>query len=250
MKRILALVLALTMWVSLAFAAPLTEAAPLEGMACYPEGSDEATASYRFIYSYPQIVPESEGDNAINEFFDYQMNDALSFSAPLYAQDAEEGGASYTKISYQTTCNNDDYYCVLMTQEQFFGSAATDTWRAYAFARQGEEAGMVVNLADILSLSSPTNDDGLAYERSTQKANEMVYALVWEIIAQQIASEKHDYFEALSMDDLRAEFYPESDFYIDSDGNVVFFIQPAMIASSAAGMLTFPFSIDELVSEL
>ena len=43
-------------------------------------------------------------------------------------------------------------------------------------------------------------------------------------------------------------FSPESDFYLDADGNVVFFIQAGEIAGEIAGVLHFPFNPAELLS--
>ena len=47
---------------------------------------------------------------------------------------------------------------------------------------------------------------------------------------------------------LTGAFSPESDFYLDADGNVVFFIQAGEIAGEIAGVLRFPFNPAELLS--
>ena len=47
---------------------------------------------------------------------------------------------------------------------------------------------------------------------------------------------------------VRGAFSPESDFYLDGDGNVVPFIQPGEIAGEIAGVLRFPFAPAELLS--
>lgn len=250
MKRIALLVLVLSMILSCALAAPLEAAPGFEGAVYFPEGSDESTASYRFMYRFPQVVAQSEADEAINAFFSYQLNDALMFSAPLHAEGAEENAGAYTQIAYQITCNDDEYFSVLFSQEQFQGAASNNNWTAFTFFRQGENAGEPVSLANILGLSNPLENDGLGYERSTEQSSVLVYDLIWEIIEEKMQNGEGDFFEGLTKADLEAEFYPENDFYMDQDRNLVFFIQPAMIATSAAGILTFPFSIDELLSEL
>jgi len=232
------------------FSSSLVPTQGYEGVAFFPEDSDEITAVYRFIYRYPGIESQYESDDAINEFFDYQFNDALAFTAPLFAMEAEENSGSYTRVDYQITCNDAVFFSTLFSCEHFFGASSGNFWMAYSFLRQGEGAGMVLSLADILGLTSPNEDDGLAYERMTRQSNELIYDLIWEIILEQLYVAGYDYYEGLTREDLVAEFYPENDFYIDQNHTLVFFIQPTMIASAASGMLLFPFSIDELLSEL
>lgn len=254
MKKKLCLLLSLALAFSLAAAqaAPLAQAPALAGQALYPEGASEETAVFRFSYAYPQFVAEFETDEAINEFYSYQYSDMLLFTAPLMAQAAMEEADAVTQntVSYQITHNGDDYLCLLFSQEQLAGAAQYETWTAHVFARQGAAAGTVVTLPEILGTLDSAEEDEAAIERASRKANELVCALVWEIIQEQISQGQGDYYEELTADDLAAEFYPESDFYMDADGSLVFFIQPGMIASQAQGILTFPFTLAELQSEL
>lgn len=235
-----------------AMAAPLSFDKQLEGTVYYPEDATPETATFQFSYQYPQIIPASETDTAINQHFAYLMSDMLSFTIPLHIQDVIDSAltSAYINLTYEISCNNDEYFSVLIHQEKMLGAAVNESNTAYVFKRNGIGAGMVLSIADILGLSSPNDDDGFSYERATQKADDLVYELVWDIIAEHISQGDLSYFEGLSIDDLKAEFYPENDFYLDSDSNVVFFIQPALIAANAAGTLTFSFSIEELLSEL
>ena len=250
MKRSACFIIALLLIFGAGCADTAEPAEDLQGTVYFPEGSNEQTAAYRVSYRYPQVAVQTEADEAINAFFDYLMNDMLSFTAPLFAQEAESGSGAYTTIDYRVTCSNEQYFCVLFSQEQFFGAATGFSIAAYPFLRLGDDAGMIVGLPHLLGLAAPGDHEGLAYERAAQRANHLIYELVWEIIEEEMTEPGHRYFDGLTADDLKAEFYPESDFYLDEDGNPVFFIQPAMIAAGAAGILLFPFSIDELLSEL
>jgi len=58
------------------------------------------------------------------------------------------------------------------------------------------------------------------------------------------------YSTDLTYEMLELLFYPEEDFYLDADGNPVFFIQSAYVCDSADGLLLFPFTIEELLDEL
>jgi len=250
MKRAFIIMLALTMLIGTVWAGPLDITDGLEGSAYYPEESAKETAAYLVTYRYPMVVPQYDSDADINVFFEYLMNDFLLFTAPMFAEEAIEDIPCYTHVNYQVTCNDSVYFSVLFTLEQFMGAATGENLTAYSFMRQGDYAGAVLSLADIMCVSDPNIKDGLMYERATNKVNNLVYDLIWEIIDEQIAESSFDYYEGLTIDDLKAEFYPESDFYIDQDHNVVFFIQPAMISMAAAGVLRYTFSIAELMSEL
>ena len=45
-------------------------------------------------------------------------------------------------------------------------------------------------------------------------------------------------------------FYPEEDFYLDAEGNFVFFIQENVIAPQAAGQFFFTISMDDMLDEI
>ena len=57
-----------------------------------------------------------------------------------------------------------------------------------------------------------------------------------------------DYDPDLTMEELQNAFSPESDFYLDEDGNLVFYVQAGVIAGEVNGILTYPFSPAELLS--
>ena len=253
MKKLLSCILALILCLSsAALAAPLELADAFEGTVIYPEGATENDAVYRFTYAYPQFKAEHESDQTINDDFAYIHSDMLNFTAPLMYQAALDtsDAVTSTAVSYQITRNDDDYLSVLFYQEQMSGASPYETWTAYVYARQGDAAGKVLTLPEILGTQDPLEEDEKVIERACRKANDLVCTLVWEIIEEEMDAGEVAYFEGLTPEDLAAEFYPESDFYLDGEGNLVFFIQPGMIASEAAGPLVFPFSLEELMSEL
>ena len=244
-----ALLLALTVSTG-AFADPLAEGEPLTGTVYYPEGADRENAAFSFSYAYPQFVGGTEAENAINQLYQYELNDMLLFTAPMYS-DGETGEApSSMTVSYQLTLNDDDYLCVLFTREQWMGAAASEMLEAHVFGRQGAEAGQVVNLPNVLGTLDFSETDERKVNRAARQASALIYDLVWEIICQQIEEGSDVYFDDLIREDLEAEFYPENDFYMDGEGNVVFYIQSGMISNQAAGVLYYPFSLAELLSEL
>ena len=235
-------------WIALpASALPLAPAQPLAGEAAYPEGSTVDNAKFLMTYAYPQVTPETETDNNINVFFQEAASELMQYTAPMLLEQAggstEAGISAYMHINCQITANTDDFLSVVLTREEFMGAAESQTIQATVFARKGDSAGGLVTLPAVMGISEED-------EASATNLIDTVYRLVWDIIVEQMQTGDVEYFEELTEENLFAEFYPESDFYLDDQGNVVFFVQPSMIASGAAGLITFPFSPAELIGEM
>lgn len=242
-----ALLLALSCLCAPALADPLIEAEPLAGTFLYPEDATEEDAVYRFTYTYPQVIPQNPADDVVNGHYQLSRDDMLLFATPMYGELGMEMGADaayYTIVSYEITCNNDDFFSVVLHQEQFLGATVGETITAQTFLRTGERAGDALSLS--LALGLP--EDLELEETGESRASRLLHKLVWSIIEEQRDASDGGvgYYDDLTIEDLAAEFYPEADFYLDAAGDLVFFIQPGMIASEVDGVLTYPFSLDEL----
>lgn len=242
-----ALVLLLGAAVQPASAQPLALNQSLVGEAAYPEGSTVDNAKFLLTYAYPQVAAETETDKNINTYYQEMADDLLKETAPeLYDQASgatDMDASAYMHINYQVSANTDDFFSVVLSREEFMGVAESQTIQANVFARKGDNAGGLVTLPAVLGFS---DED----ELDATNLVDTVYRLVWDIIVEQMQAGTVEYFEELTEENLFSEFYPESDFYLDEQGNIVFFIQPSTIASGAAGLLTFPFSPAELKSEM
>ena len=251
MKKILALLCALTMTFSAALAAPVQPGEGLCGAYCYPDGSDETSAAYVYRYSYPTAAGQDEASQMINEFYAYLVDDALSFAVPMAAEEvAMNGVQAYTTITSEVTCSNDDYFSVKVTSESFLGAAASSTVSAHVFALTGEKAGTVTALPYLLEILDPGETDEWLLERQTAKADDMVRSLVWDVIQEQLADDAVAYYDDLTREVFEFCFYPEEDFYLDENGNPVFFLQEGAVAPVSEGVLYFPFTLEELLDEI
>lgn len=227
----------------------LEPAEPLCGARCYPEGTAEDQADYVFRYTFPQFQASGEADEAINAYYLAVSQDMAS---AMVEQNAEEAGLAReegmppasTEIGYQIMQNSGRYLSVVLTSRQFIGNAESESISADTFARDGLYAGQPLTLSQVLGLEQ--EGDELSSEESI--AESLAYRLVWEIVEQGSQNVDADYLDGLSEDGLRAAFSPESDFYLDEDGNIVFFIQAGVLAGEVAGILTFPFAPAELFS--
>ncbi|MEG0741357.1 MAG: hypothetical protein RR521_03965 [Clostridia bacterium] len=229
-----------------AFGQGLEERLPLCGERCWPDGVDEQ-AAYIYRYTLPQFA--GDGAQPINAYYSAigaDMADAMVEQNAQQAQDARGEGMppQLTELGYRVTRNDDRYLSVILTSSQLMGSAGSDTLSAMTFARDGIYAGQPLTLSQVLGLEQ--EGDELSTEESL--AERLAYQLVWQNIQQSSQQVDGDYLDGLSEAGLRAAFSPESDFYLDLDGNIVFFIQAGVVAGEVAGILTFPFSSAELLS--
>ena len=255
MKRLLILFLALTLFISAASAEGLlTLADPLSGVICWPEGSDEATAAYVYRYSYPQVAGEGEIVDLINGTYAYEVSDAIGFRVPMNAEalDLETGVQFYTTVGYEITCLNERFLSVKITSESFLGQSTTTIVAGHTFTlSDGVKTGEVTSLPFLLGILDEKDlTDEWMKDRQTAKADECVQGLVWEIIEDQIMAGEVNYYDELTYEDFCYSFYPEEAYYLDENGNPVFFIQEGFIAPVSEGVLLFPFTMEELLDEI
>ncbi len=251
MKRLMACVLALCLFAVPCLAESLTRDDDLTGTVCWPDGTDESSATFVYRYNYPHFAESGEVATAVNETFAYLIDDALGFTVPILAESLESTEVqAYCNVVSTVTCLNDDYLSVLVVTESFQGASTTEVYSAQNFMLSGERAGIATSLPRLLGILDDQESDTWMQDRQTAKANELVWTLVWEIIEEQRTAGTVNYDTDLTYDTLTQEFYPEEDFYLDENGDPVFFIQAATIASAADGVLLFRFSLEELQDEL
>lgn len=251
MKKLLLIALAMILMITTALAEPLplTE---LSGVYCYPKDADEASAAYVYRYAYPQVAAEDDAALTINEFYAYLVEDAFGFAVPMAVEalDPMSDVQAATNIRSEITCNNGEYLSVKVTSESLTGAAASYIVSGHTFSLTGEKAGTVTSLPYLLEILEPGETDEWLLDRQTAKADDLVRGLVWDVIQEQMADGAVDYYEDLAFEQFAACFYPEEDFYMDGEGNLIFFIQEAYIAPAASGIFYFPFSIEELMDEI
>lgn len=248
MKRLILLAAALCLLAAPASAQPAGEAAPLTGTLCAPAGADAQSAAYVFSYAYPQFTEDVPADRQINACYAALAADAGGAAAPAVSalgtlpQPGEPQW--FTRIDYRVALRDEDYVSVLLTSTEFLGNAETARLTANVFARSGVYAGQMLSLSQAMGLEEA---DGAAGQAESYAAG-LVYKLVWHIVEGERALQTRAYYPELTAADLREAFSPESDFYLDGDRNIVFYVQPGELAGEVEGVLTYPFSLAELLT--
>ena len=241
-KRIAVLWTTLTLMAGPAAAEPLKMAADLAESVT--AGLNEK-ASYIYTYAYPQVDPSDPSAELINTFYQYKAGDAKDFEIPMNAdyyrkQDPE---ADITVIiSYRVTCNNDDFFSVLIQTEQ----GSTKTVAGHTFSRKNIRPGSSVALPYLLGILESGETDTWLQDRQTARADALVREMILDRLQEAEGAETR---EDLTEEALEYGFFPEEDFYLDETGNPVFYLQPGFADDSGEPLL-FPVSIDEILDEM
>lgn len=252
MFRLLILFLALTLMPIAGLAeAPLTFAEDIAGVYTWPEGSSEAEASYVYRYAYPRAEGTSTVALTINNIFLYEESDALGFECPMIGSShPAEDGQMEVVIEYEITHLSDEYLSVRIDKTVTVGADITRTVKAFTFALTGPDAGTVTSLPYLLGVIEQGETDEWLIERQTAKADTCARDMVWALVEDAMGEEGSLIYADLAYEEFEWGFYPEEDFYLDEEGNFVFFIQENIIAPTEAGQYFFTVSLDELLDEI
>lgn len=183
-------------------------------------------------------LPQFGGETLINQYY---LELAARLEAgqlpPGAAWSAEDDGEepeTWT-LDYEITRNDAEYLSVVLHLRQLSGGGETETLSADTFLR-GEQPHKAT-LSELLGAEAADGDT---------KTADLVYGLIWEIVQVGMENVEGDYLDSLTLDNVRSALDPETDFYLDDNGNIVFFIEPGLLAGEIAGVLLYPFSPYEL----
>lgn len=213
---------------------------PVEGIVTWPEGASAHQATFLISYQYPQLAPETEADAAINQYYQDMAADLHALAKQAYEEEETQ-----MEIVCEVTHHSARYVSIVQTMIELGGNGERESLSADTFARDGVYAGQPLSLSQVLGLE---DTDDLSTAQSV--AETLAYDLIWQIIERGMENAESDYLSGITLEDLKHAFFPETDFYLDENGNVVFFIQAGEIAGEIAGILRFPFAPAELLSAL
>ena len=182
MKRVLSVLLLLSLLALPALADPLPLLEDYTAEIAQPYDENDPSAG-TFIYrcSYPHADDSSAGGSEINAFYEYLMNDTLDNYIPLL-QDAYEGYDSSMVVTYTVTCNNDEYFSVLIRTDRDNPDLRLITWEGHVFSRTKGSPGQTYTLPKVLGILSANENDEWLQNRQTEKANSVIREMVWDMI--------------------------------------------------------------------
>lgn len=249
MKKVLAFLLFVTLSVAVpAFADPLALLDDCAGSVIvqYDE-NDPSAGRFEYSYCFPQVDGDAEGGAAINAFYSSRANDLEAFTIPM-DQNTFWGTDISTVVDYQITCNNDDFFSVLIRKEKRTGERTTVTWEGHVFSRKHPNPGSTYTLPKFLNILDAEENEEWVQELQNDNANSVVRQLVWEMILNN--EEGIDYDPDYTEEYLAEDFNPEEEYYLDENGEPVFYINPGVAAPEDEGLLTFPIPLEDILDEL
>lgn len=250
--RLLAAVLPVLLVLSAA-AEPLTQLPDLTGTICWPDGTDETDAVLIYRYAYPQVAGDGETETTINTYYDYQVEDALAFRAPMRGEEiADPSVQAVTEIRYEIKANDDDFFSVLLIEDSLADGQRMVSLSAQNFSRDTEKPGNEMTLPYLLDILEDDAEDGWLRSRQTGRASEVVRSMVWAEIEERRAAGE-SFPEDWTREMLDYEFFPEYDFYYsDEEGLLVFFFQPYLNGPDMApdSYYTFALDVEDIVWEM
>lgn len=248
MKRLTMLCLCLCLALSFAAAEPipLKEEYTGDTVRYYDEGAPEK-GRFEFSYRYPHVDPEAEGAEDIDLFYTDLINYHESFDIPM-GLGGLGSSDDITEITYEITCNNDNFFSVLTCTSRLSDGFTTVFYEGHVFSRKNSTPGTTFSLPRFLGTLTTDESDTWLQDRQTAKANEAVLDLVWEQIEDNEA--EIDYYPELTRELLSGVFFPEEDYFLDENGNPVFFLQPGSAAPEEAGLLRFPVDLEDILDEI
>ena len=246
MKRFLCALAALMLMLPGAVAQSETLDTSLLGVVYYPRGATVETASFAFRYRLPQLAAVEPQAEAVNAYFASYAADIVETMIPATLSTLDEFPGPgepeyYVNLDYRIPSQTEDQLSVLLVSQQFLGNTLVEQWVSVVFALSGIYAGQPISLSQAMGLEQEGG-------QGEDVASELAYRLVWQIIQYDIGTMQTAYFPDLTEAEYRLAFSPQDDFYFDEDGNFVFFIQAGTIAGEVEGVLTYPFSMAELLS--
>ena len=209
---------------------------------------DPSAGSYTYTYRYPHVSENEPDAGKINPFYEDQIS-MLETNIHFMADGYMDSGESVAvDVSYELTCNNDLFFSVLLRRDSVIGDAVRTVWTGHTFSRQDGLSDATFDLPRMLGILNAGEQDEYQLARQTEKASKIVR----EIITDQIAENRNGlpYYDDFTEEDLLDVFYPEDDFYLDADGNPVFYLEPGIAADESAGYLFFPVPLEDILDEL
>ncbi len=204
-----------------------------EGELRFPEGGEW---TYRYEYRYPLPLGEDYAAGEIRHYFETAMSEMVNLVLPMYAADPDmsSGGRQTVRQEYSVTCSNDRIFSVLLRHRQTLEGRSILTLSSQVFAVSGQYAGDSLTLRGLVGVG----------ESSAQLADAVLLDIS-RLIAARLAAGEAGWNSGIDLDTLALDFYPESHFYADGEGNAVFYLQPGLLREDDLEV-TFVYSPREL----
>ena len=192
-----------------------------------------------WVYYYTYTVPEVKGSDALSEelnhYFDTAIGEMVNLVLPMFTVDMPGDGRNEISDLYEITCNNDEFFSFLLRRSTLSEGKVVLSLQSAVFAVSGQYTG------ESLTLRGLAREIG---ESSSQIAG-FVIKDIWQKIEERMKAGDWAVREEMRFDLLSAEFFPETHFYADEQGNIAFYLQPGLLGPGEE-MAVFTYTPEEL----
>ena len=192
-----------------------------------------------WVYYYTYTVPEVKGSGALSEelnhYFDTAIGEMVNLVLPMFTVDMPGDGRNEINDLYEITCNNDEFFSFLLRRSTLSEGKEVLSLQSAVFAVSGQYTG------ESLTLRGLAREIG---ESSSQIAG-FVIKDIWQKIEERMKAGDWAVRKEMSFDLLSAEFFPETHFFADEQGNIVFYLQPGLLGLGEE-MAVFTYTPEEL----
>ena len=192
-----------------------------------------------WVYYYTYTVPEVKGSGALSEelnhYFDTAIGEMVNLVLPMFTVDMPGDGRNEISDLYEITCNNDEFFSFLLRRSTLSEGKEVLSLQSAVFAVSGQYTG------ESLTLRGLAREIG---ESSSQIAG-LVIRDIWRKIEERMKAGDWAVRKEMSFDLLSGEFFPETHFFADEQGNIVFYLQPGLLGLGEE-MAVFTYTPEEL----
>ena len=110
--------------------------------------------------------------------------------------------------------------------------------------------GATCMLPVLLGILDQNEKDEEIQNYQTEKVSRIIREMVWNLIEE---DDNQTLADCLTEEDLAYLFFPAEDFYLDNNGDPVFYLQPYYVLETVpdnAELITFPISFENIQDEL
>lgn len=225
-----------------------------EGEAYYPS---EGEKRYHFVYAYPLVLGEDYAAAAVNDTYQMALDEMMHLMLPMLANEEEGPAEAMYEVRHDffVTCNNDRVLSIVQRRSQRMGDEETLSLDPLVFDVSGEYTGEPLTLRGcILAGLSGEKAEDMTAEQYPQAAK--ILAGSSDLIAEAVAEQLYPAFLTMqqegtaradvSREDFEWEFAPAASFYVNAEGNVVFFFPPALLTAPSFDVPVFPYTAAEI----
>lgn len=216
--------------------------------------------TYHFTYAYPLVQGEDYAAAAINDTYQMALDEMVQLVLPMFAnaESMRFDGKNEVRHSFSVGCNDDRLLSILQYRQQTQGEESPVlSIEALTFDMVGDYVGETLTLRGVtLAVGGVPNDlldevmpeDCPALSKIINGSSDLMAKALMPVLYQQFVQLQREgvALAGVEREDFELEFSPQSDYFVDQAGHIVFFFQPSLLTHPSFDVPQFPFTPAEL----